>query len=187
MKNAKLLLLVCISVSSPIVRAGSPTATYVVPASRDGVVPATRYDVFNFSLKRTESGSVMVLFSLPEDLVGPNEDPLVLYQATGSTAVSLFLVGAGVSARCPTQPPARPLECTFSYAPSYLQVDAKSVAGFLGRKYADSPSLLGQKLDASEHFIKDPEGILIFPSPPHGPTLAPFSKEGQSLWKTSDN
>jgi hypothetical protein len=162
--NARNLLLSLIVIASALGRAeASPIqkAIYTVPASTAG--PAVTLPVLNISLTQTQGaapGAQTLLFSLPEDLVGPGIAPILLYEnAPGSPQYT----GAGIQGDCePSQTTAGETDCKLAYSPFYLQVDPAKVQAYLKLKYAATPEVADEKINESHNFLSDPEGVLSF-------------------------
>ena len=140
------------------------SATYIVPAAKDGT-PSTSYPLINISFAKTDAGLQTLTFSLPEDLVGTGAAPVILNETPSSTPGILQLTGIGISALCSAKAKTNKMDCTLSYTPGYLSVDPKTAADFLNKKYSDNSSTLSEKLITSAHFIHDPEGVVEFSLP----------------------
>ena len=132
-------------------------AQYVVPAGAQGGPQA--YAVGDAAIVSVAGDSSVLVFKLPEDLVGPQntvalpEDSAALEGRTFSNSY--------ITASC-AQTGAK-LDCKMSYSPEYPSLlDRAAIDAFLSRKYASDPSALAKAKTRAIAFQHDPEGELIF-------------------------
>jgi hypothetical protein len=133
-------------------------AQYVVPAAEAGNAPAT-YPVGEAAIATGSTGQLELVFSLPEDLVGPGHEQTILTGVPSASAFALFS-NADITASCSLD--GDHAVCVLKYVPTYGQeLNRTAIDAFLGGKYAGS-ALLPDALAHSRQFQKDPEGVLIF-------------------------
>jgi hypothetical protein len=137
----------------------SGPAQYLVPSGTRGGAPDA-YAAGDASIHRVPGGMRVLHFRLPEDLVGPGHEEVILKESASAPGFLTF-ANPQISASC-TQDQGHAV-CVMKYAPDYgIELDRDAIDSFLGAKYASDPKALSAALTRSRDFQRDPEGVLIF-------------------------
>jgi hypothetical protein len=134
------------------------TSSYTLPATSSS--PAISYPLPDATWGLDSFNNVVVIFNLPDDLVGGSWSPTFLMQDTPFINNSASFGGFSIKSAACTQALDK-VECHISYNAQDLPLNT-GVSDYLKTKYASAPSkTLSDKLDTSERFSNDPEGVLI--------------------------